>query len=274
MKRLGVIAGSGELPDIAINEALSQGIEVIVYSVSGKNSFHPSLLRKISKFTDSIPITRFGRLLEEIKKDNVRNVLLLGKVQKTVLFRNPFFDKETKELFQSMVNKNDYTIFQSALKRFNENQIKIIPQTFFLKSILAQEKIFTKKKPDINDWGEIKYGMEYAQRIGGLDIGQTVVVKDKAVLAVEAIEGTNACIKRAGILSNKKGAIVCKVSRENQDTRFDVPTVGIDTLVTMKKAGCRILAVEAGKTFLVNLEQMRTYAEKWGIIFLACHIHH
>ena len=271
MKRLGVLAGSGELPEIAVKEALSHGIEVVIYSLLKKNPFSTSLLKRVSKFTNDIPITKFGRLLQEIKKDKVDSVLLLGKIEKTDLFRNPSFDKETKKLLKSMLNENDHTIFKSALKKFTENQIRVVPQTTFLKSILAEEKIFTKKKPTKFDWEDIQYGMAYAKEIGELDIGQTVIVKNKAVIAVEAMEGTNECIRRAGILSNKKGAVVCKTARKNQDERFDIPTVGVQTLVIMKKAGCSILAVEGRKTFVIDSKKMKAHADKWGIIFLGSH---
>jgi hypothetical protein len=152
---------------------------------------------------------------------------------------------------------------QAIVEEIEKDGIKLLPTTTFIGNLIAPEGVLTHKKPTKNDWKDIEFGWRIAKEIGRLDIGQTVVVKDRAVISVEAIGGTDETIKRAGDLT--KDTIVIKVSKPGQDMRFDVPVVGMNTLYSMKKATARVLAIEAGKCIIVDKGEFIKEADRVGI---------
>lgn len=267
--KLGILAGMGELPIFCAREAQRKQVPFKIYLIAEEQA--AARLEYTNEFHDNVELvslSKFGKLLKTLAKDNITDVVLLGKVRKEHIFKGLKFDLKALSMLAAMPSYNDDEFFNVIEKELRKKKIKVLPQYMFLQSLLLEEGIYTKKKPRKKDESDINYGLYYAKKIGELDIGQTVVVRNRAVLAIEAIEGTDACIERAGEFSHGNGGIVCKGEKIGQDVRFDMPTVGTDTLVSMKKAGCHILAIEAKRTFVVNPPEFIKKADELGIIFV------
>lgn len=264
-KTLAVIAGMGDLPKAVAAEAKSMG-----YRVSGI-ALQPPADESLKPFVDyfhKINIGRFGGLISLLKKLSITDAVMAGKVPKELLYKNKTSiipDMKAVKLLLSLKNRADDTIMNAIVGELENNGIRIHNTTDFTVSLLAPQGILTRKKPSKDELKDIEFGWNIAREMGRLDIGQTVVVKNKAVMAVEAIEGTDEAVKRGGSLA-KKDAVVVKVSKPKQDMRFDVPAVGIDTLRSMKSVAAKILALEAGKCIIIDKEKFIKEADKEGII--------
>ncbi len=268
IEALGIVAGEGILPYLAYQEAKKKGIPTYFFAVEEEN---PYLKDIPSSNIEKVSVTQVGKFFQKLHKKGISHVVFLGKIQKKHLFSSLKFDLTTLKLLKKAPNFNDNTLFWTLCEELEKRGIKVLPQGKFLPSLLLKEGIYTRKKPRKKDWEDIYFGLYYAKKIGELDIGQTVVVKKKSVLAVEAIEGTNACIIRGGKLG-KEGVVVCKAEKKNQDPRFDIPTVGLSTLDAMKEVKAKILAIEAEKTFVVTPQEMIQKANKLGIILVAAKV--
>ncbi|RJQ13702.1 MAG: LpxI family protein [Nitrospiraceae bacterium] len=261
---LGLIAGMGDLPKAVATEARKMGYRVVGIALQ------PPADDTLGPFVDDfhkINIGRFGGLINLLKKLSVRDAVLAGKVPKELLYKNKIGiipDMKAVKLIFSLRNRSDDTIMNAVVAELEKNGIELHDTTDFTKELLAPEGTLARRKPSKDELRDIEFGWVIAKKMGEMDIGQTVVVKDKAVMAVEAIEGTDEAIRRGGSLA-KKDAVVVKVSKPRQDMRFDVPVVGIDTLHSMKQAGAKVLAVEAGKCIIVEKEKFIKEADKEGI---------
>lgn len=272
MRRLAIICGSGLLPAIAAREAIAQGWSIQLYVVSEEEFAQQDGIEDLLQYCKTVTLTQFGNILRTLKKDSITDLIMLGKIKKEVLFKNPRFDLKTLWLLSKLINRNDNTIFYGIKKELEKIKINILPQSEFLKKLLMKKKVYSKKKPSKKDWKDIEFGLYYAKKIGALDIGQTVIVKNRTVLAVEAIEGTDLCIQRGGKLSHGKGAVVCKSAKAKQDARFDMPTVGMQTLQSMKESGCNILAIEADEIFAITPKEIIDFADKNKMILVATEV--
>ena len=205
-----------------------------------------------------------------MKKEGVTRLMLLGKSNREVLYKNSILDFDWRVLWllARSRNQNDYSIFEVISKEFEKRGIQIISQETYLKELFLPVGRYGKKLNG-RELEDVFYGMGYAREINRLDIGQTVVVGKKAVLAVECAEGTDNCIRRGGELFNKKGAVVCKTAKVDHDDRFDIPVTGLETLESLKDSGCRVLAIEARKTFVVEPAQFLAKADAYGITVVA-----
>jgi len=262
---LGLIAGMGGLPRAIASEAKRMGCRVVGIALQ------PIADESLKPFVDDfykINIGRLGGLISLLKKLSITNAVMAGKVPKEILYKHKTSiipDIKTVKLFFTLKNRSDDTIMSAVVHELEKNGIKLRNTTDFTKDLLAPAGVLTKKKPTKDELRDIEFGFEIAKEIGRQDIGQTVVVKDMAVMAVEAIEGTDEAIKRGGSLA-KKDAVVVKVSKPKQDLRFDVPVVGTDTLHSMKAASAKILALEAGKCIIVDKEKFIKEADKEGMV--------
>ena len=266
-KKLGLIAGMGDLPKAVAFEAKRMGY--IVTAIALQPPADESL-RPIADEFHKISIGRFGALMALLKDLSITDVVLAGKVPKGLLYKNKTHiipDMKAMKMLFSLRNRADDTIMKAVVKEIEGIGIIVHKTTDFTKDLLVPEGVLTRKKPSKNDLRDIEFGWDIAKKIGQLDIGQTVVVKDMAVMAVEAIEGTDEAIKRGGDLS-KKDAVVIKVSKPRQDMRFDVPVTGMETLSSMKSAGARVLALESGKCIIVDMENFIKKADHLGIVVL------
>lgn len=260
--RLGILAGTGELPWLGARRALAAGEDVRIFYFSSEKP--PSDLASIS--TPVVLIKIFTSVIRSMKRQNVRRLMLLGKATRDELYGNSplAFDWRILFILARSRNQNDYTVFDVVSRQFVKRGIVIIPQDTYFDDFYLPPGRYGKKcnGRELND---IVYGMGYAREINRLDIGQTVVVGNRSVLAVECAEGTDRCIRRGGELFHRRGAVVCKTAKKNQDYRFDIPVTGESTLESMSAGGCRILAIESRKTFVINPAGFLTKAKKMGI---------
>ena len=263
--KIGLLAGYGELTvDAAVN-IKNQNHELVVLA------FNETINQDLSTYADklyTVSVGQPGKILKILKKEQIKHVAFVGKVNKTLLYSNLKLDLTAVKELVKLKNRNDDTIMYAVVDFFNRNGITVIKQTEILNNLLTDEKVLSKKKPSKPQWEDIKYGYKIAKEIGSLDIGQTVVVKNKAVMAVEAIEGTDKAIERGCRLA-KKNAVVVKVAKPDQDERFDVPTVGVDTLKNLFDNNGEVLAIESGETFVVNIDECIEYANKKSLIFVS-----
>ncbi len=261
IKRLGLIAGSGSLPSILASEASSIGAQVVSIAFTEESA---KLLKPFSVSVYRYGIGEAGKILKCLKNEGVRDVALVGKVEKRLLFQNLKFDLRAIKILSRLINKNDDTIMHAIVKELEGEGINVVDQMLFLKKLFPSKGLLTKNTSNDRESKDIEYGFKIAKDIAGLDIGQTVVVKDRAVLAVEAIEGTDEAIQRGCGLCNG-GAVVVKVAKPGQDPRFDVPTIGINTIENMIKGKASALAIEADKTMVVNMDDVIKMAEENGV---------
>ncbi len=265
---LGLVAGMGELPRVIASEAKKKGYRVVVIALQ------PPADDSIEPFGDDfhkVRIGHLGTLITLLKKSYAADAVMAGKVPKTLLYRNKralIPDIRAAKLLLSLKDRSDDTIMKAVVKEFEKEGIKLHSTTAFLKELLATVGTLTRTKPSKNEMEDIKFGWRIAKEMGRLDIGQTVVIKDKAVMAIEAIEGTDEAIKRGGHLA-AEGAVVIKVSKPGQDMRFDVPVVGIKTIRTLIKARISCLAIEAEKTLFLDRAESLRLADKKGIVIAA-----
>lgn len=261
MGRIGIIAGAGELPHIAMKEALERGEDPLFLAIK-ESDFYPGVF---SERVIPVHITQIGGVIKTCKKNNIDRLLLLGKVNKDIILKSYKFDLKAILILAKMLNKNDYTFFEVVAKEFEKENINILSQKQFLTPLLLSPGRYTKHKLSNKEWEDVEYGMNLASKLADLDIGQSVIVLDKMALALEAIEGTDECIKRGGLLSRKKGAVLCKSSKPGQDERFDLPTVGTATLEIMHEYSFKTLALRSGETIVINPIEFTKLSEKYKI---------
>jgi len=261
---LALIAGMGQLPLSIAAEAKKMGYYVVGIALQPPAD---ESLRPVADEFHKVRIGSFGGLLALLKKLSVTEAVMAGKIPKKLLYENKkslIPDIQAVKLIFSLKDRADDSIMKAVVKELEKKNVKVHMTTTFTKNLMAPEGVLTRQKPSKDDMKDIEFGWSIARKIGRLDIGQTVVVKKRAVMAVEAIEGTDEAILRGGALA-QKDAVVIKVSKPQQDMRFDVPAVGIDTLRSMKKAGAKVLALEAGKCIIVDKDHFLKEADKAGI---------
>ncbi len=262
-RMIGLIAGSGELPFAVAAGVRAGGFGLVVFALKG---LAEDGLAALADQYQPVEVGKLGKLITAIKKSGVQQVVLAGKVSKTLLYKmNIVPDVRAVKFLFSLKDRKDDTIMEAFLGELETEGVSVVATTAFTQSLLAPSGCFTKRTLSKGELKDVRFGAGLAREIGRLDIGQTVVVKNRAVMAVEAIEGTDEAIKRGGALANKKGAVVVKTAKPNQDLRFDVPVVGIETLKSMKAAGASVLAVEAGRVIIVDKEDVIKMADSLGI---------
>lgn len=271
--RLGLLAGSGRFPVIFARAAQQLGYSVYCVGVFG---MAPAELGDVCDSFVTAPLGRLGRAIRLFKRARVDRVVMAGKINKTVLFQ-PFRwlrhlpDWRTIHMLfrYARENKTDDTLLLAVIREFERDGIVFESALDYCPELLVKHGFLTRRKPSRAQWQDIKFGWQMAKEIGRLDIGQTVIVNDTAVIAVEAIEGTDAAIQRAGELCRRGGFTVVKVAKPQQDRRFDVPTIGMQTIQTMYEAGGRVLAVESEKTIFLDSEEVIALADKLGIAIVS-----
>jgi len=264
-KTIGLIAGDGELPVSLARNATAAGHEIIAISLSPDNKKE---LEKYAKKVYSCGAGEVQKMINIAHKEGITQITFIGKVSKTMLLRNPRLDSKAISLLKQAKRLNDDALMLKLIESLAEDNLHVIDQTIFLKEYFPQKGVLGKYLPDEVQQIDIEYGFHIAKAIGGLDLGQTVVVQNKMALAVEAIEGTDRAIERGCKLGNGS-AVVVKTSKPDQDKRFDIPAVGLRTMKTMKKFGGKVLAVEAGETFVVEKEKMVEFADRHKMVFIA-----
>lgn len=262
--KIGVIAGGGQFPQLFIEAAKGFGKQSVVVGFKGETS--EDVVRLADQFC-WVKLGQLGKVIRYFKNNNVSEAVFLGTITKTRIFRDVFFDFKGLSLWKKIDRKHDDAILRAVADVLEDDGIKIIESTRYLKELLFPQGVLTRKKPNKKQLQDIQFGWHMAKAIGELDIGQCVVVRDLTVLAVEAIDGTDATILRGGNLGKEK-VVVVKVHKPGQDFRFDLPASGLQTIETMKKVNGAVLAVEAGKSLLFDSEKVIREADAHGIVIV------
>jgi DUF1009 family protein len=260
--KLGLIAGEGHLPVEVAYGATQQGFDVVAFTLHHNNV---GALKQHCQATYPIRPGLMQQNLALWAKHGCQTLVFAGKVNKWILFTNLQMDATCLTWMKEAALKTDDGLMHTLIARFEEHGHTILPQTQFLTHLFEPKGVLTFRHPTQREWDDMAFGYHLAKTMGALDVGQTVVVADTMPIAIEAIEGTDACLKRAGQLTRKRGGVVVKVAKPNQDNRFDVPTVGVRTLATLKASGLTVLAVEAEQTLLLDKPAMLHYANRHGL---------
>lgn len=263
--KIAILAGYGKLPLFAVESLQQANKEFIVIAFS--EEFNQNL-EDDGIVVYNLSVGQVGKILDILKSENVTDVVFAGKVNKSLLYNNLKLDMKAVKILFSLKDRKDDTIMRAVIDELNKIGINVLKQTDVLKNLLAEEDISIGKSLSSKEREDVEFGFKVAKELGRLDIGQTVVIKNKAVMALEAIEGTDAAIER-GLKLAKKGGVVVKVAKPHQDERFDVPTVGVDTLKKIADNKGRLLAVEAGKTFIVDKKECEDFAKKNRITLIS-----
>ncbi|MCX5710193.1 MAG: UDP-2,3-diacylglucosamine diphosphatase LpxI [Candidatus Omnitrophica bacterium] len=265
MERLGLIAGNRKFPLIFAEGARKKGYAVVAIAI--KKDTSPKLKGLVDKIY-WLGLSDFSSMFEIFKKEGVKNVVMAGQISPIRLFSKEISkDPLLKEIMASVKNKKADTIFRAIADKLRERGFDLIDSTMFMEEYLPKKGLLTGENPSPEVWGDINFGVELAKEMGRLDVGQTVAVKDKAIAAVEALEGTDNLIRRAGKIT--RGFTLVKVSKPNQDNRFDIPVVGLNTVKNLVRSGARCLAIEAGKTLFIDQKEALGLARRKGLIVVA-----
>jgi DUF1009 family protein len=250
--KIGIIAGGGQFPLLFAKAAHSQGLKVYAAAHQGE--------------TDET-LEDLGKIIDFFKQEGVKKTVFIGSITKTNIFRDVRPDFKGLGLWNKINIKQDDAILRAVANRLEKDGIEVVASTGYVPELLFPLGILTKKKPTKNQMSDIVFGWEIARSLGNLDIGQCVVVRNQTVLAVEAIEGTDAAILRGGSLGKEK-AVVVKLRKPNQDLRFDLPAIGIKTLASMKEVHASVLAVEADYALFFDRESVIQAANNAGIVIV------
>ncbi len=267
--RVGLLAGAGQFPFRFAEAAKRGGHEVVALGVQGMCD--PALAELCDSYRE-VPICKAGSMIRKFRRAGVREVVMAGKVTKTVFFEPwrvfklmPDWRALSIWFRHARRDKKDDTLLLAVISEFARGGLTFGSALDYAPELLVPHGFLTNRQPTARQWEDIRFGWTMAKEMGRLDVGQSVCVMDKAVMAVEAIEGTDLCIERAGELCRRGGFTVVKVAKPQQDRRFDVPTVGEGTLRTMHAAGGRVLAVESGKTIVLDRDPVMQLADRLGI---------
>jgi len=262
---IGIIAGGGQFPILAAESARRQGFRVVAAAHEGDTD--PALANAVDKIT-WVKLGQLGKIISAFKKEGITKALMAGSISKGNMFMaRP--DLKGIALISRLAILHDDGILRGVASELSREGIEIVSSTQYLPDLIAPHGCLTKKKPDRAQEADIRIGWKVAKEMGRLDVGQCAVIRNRAILALEAIDGTNETIKRGGRIAGRD-AVVIKVSKPGQDMRFDVPPVGLETLEVMTGVKASVLAVETGKTLLFDREKMVEYADRSGIS-IACY---
>jgi DUF1009 family protein len=262
--RIGLIAGNGRFPIIFADNARKLGLHVSAVAHEGETE--PELARHVDRI-HWIKIGQLNKLIKAFKDDGVQQAVMLGGIKKTHVFSTVRPDFRTLALATRLALWKDDDILREVAAELEREGIAICESTFGLEGILVEEGTLASRQPTKKEWDDIRYGWDVAQEIGRLDIGQCVVIKDRVVVAVEAVEGTDGAIKRGGELA-KEGAVVVKRCKPQQDLRFDLPAIGPRTIEVMASVKAAVLAVEAGRTVMLDRDIVIQKAQEFGIALI------
>lgn len=268
-QKLGIIAGAGQFPLLVADAAKRMGMEVVAIGITGVSD--PAMAGKAKRF-EQFKLGQISKPIEVFKSEGITQAVMAGKVQHASLFGGVLPDLRAVKLLARLKDKRTDTILAAVAEEFAKDGIELLPSHAFLKDLLATPGPMTKRKPGAAEMADLELGWKAAKAVAGFDIGQSVVAGQGAIVAVEAMEGTDACVLRAGELvraqGSKGGIVVVKVAKPRQDFRYDLPVIGLETLVTLEKAGATALAIEAGKTLIFDKDDFlkRADAQRLAVV--------
>jgi len=262
----GLIAGNGRFPFLVLEGARSQGIEMAVIAL--KEEASPEL-EQVAKRLHWVSLGELSKAIELMQREGVKRAVMAGQVKHNKIFSAIRPDWKLAKLLFSLPRKNTDSLIGAVAKVLEQEGIQLVDSTLFLKPLLPEAGVLTRRPPNEHEAADMEYGLVVARRLAGMDIGQTVVIADRACVAVEAMEGTDETIARAARFANGKPLVVVKVSKPQQDMRFDVPVVGLPTVKGMGEAGATALAIDASRTLLFDRIRLIETADAAGIAIQA-----
>jgi UDP-2,3-diacylglucosamine hydrolase len=275
-RRIGILAGWGRYPIVVAEALRRQGCEVYCLGVIGHAD--PALAEVCDDFR-YLGLAKFGTCFRYFRRHGIREATMAGKIFKVRLLERWGWVRHLPDLrtirmffphfWTRKKDCRDDTLLTAVVDEFAAEGIRFAPATDYVPELLVKEGQLTRRGPTAWQQKDIEFGWRMAKEMGRLDVGQSVAVKDQAVLAVEAVEGTDECIRRAGVLCRAGGFTLVKVAKPQQDMRFDVPTIGLGTLETLHAAGGKVLAVEAGRTIFLDQAAVIDFADRMGLVVVA-----
>lgn len=262
----GLIAGNGRFPFLVLEGARSQGIDMAVIAL--KEEASPELERT-AKRLHWVSLGELSKAIELMHSEGVTQAVMAGQVKHSKIFSAIRPDWKLAKLLFALPRKNTDALIGAVARVLEEEGIRLVDSTLFLKPLVPEAGVLTRRAPNEREAADMAYGLSVARQIAALDIGQTVVIADRACVAVEAMEGTDETIARAARITDGKPLVVVKVSKPKQDMRFDVPVVGLPTIEQMRKSGATALGVDAGRTLLFDRTEAIQLADTAGIAIQA-----
>jgi hypothetical protein len=262
----GLIAGNGDFPFLVLEGARSRGIEMAVIAIREEAS--PALERSAKRF-HWISLGELSRGIDLLHQEGVKHAVMAGQVKHNKIFSSIRLDWRLAKLLITLPAKNTDSLIGAVAHVLRDEGIELVDSTKFLGSLLPAAGVLTRRSPDPGEVADIEYGRGIARQIAALDLGQTVVVRDRACVAIEAMEGTDETIERAARITGGQRLVVVKVSKGAQDMRFDVPVIGLKTIEVMRRANATALAVDAGRTLLFDREALIRAADEAAIAIQA-----
>ena len=263
-KKFGLIAGSDELPLIFAREAVKMGENVIAIAIEDYTS--PEIEKVVKTYW--VQGGEFRKIIEILKSEKIQRAVMQGKIPQSIIFSDLRFDNMAETILKEASNRQTQALLGAIANELEKYGITLLDARTYLTPVIAVEGTLTEREPDEREWKDINFGKKVLEVTGSLDIGQSVVIKNQAILALEAIEGTDSAIKRGAILGKGKVTVV-KMAKPNQDMRFDLPVIGLKTIEMMAGCGATVLAIEAGKTVILNGEEVINKANSAGISVVA-----
>jgi DUF1009 family protein len=263
--RYGLIAGNGRFPFLVLEGAKRAGAALSVVAI--KEETDPQIER-VAERVEWVGIGQLGRMIRFFKREGVERAIMAGQVKHVQIFSGAIPDVRMLKMILRLPRRNTDALIGAVASELASEGIELIDSTYFLQDLLPGVGQLSRRAPDERERGDIEYGLEIAREIARLDLGQTIVVRARACVAIEAMEGTDATVKRAGQLARGRLTVI-KVAKPDQDMRFDVPVVGIPTIQTMSEAGATCLCITAGKTLMFDRDEMIRLADKNGIAIVA-----
>jgi len=265
--RYGLIAGNGKFPFLVLDAARSQGIDMVVAAIK-EEAFEE--INSAAKTVHWIGLGQLSKLIKTFKQEGVTQAIMAGQVKHKQIFSSIVPDLKLVKLLASLASKNTDSLIGAVAGVLEEEGITLMESTAFLKPLLPDPGLLTVRAPNESEAKDIEYGRRIAREIARMDIGQSVVVRAQACVAVEAMEGTDDVIRRAASLAGHQPITVVKVSKPKQDMRFDVPVVGLPTVELMVAMNATALAIDAHKTLLIDREKVVAFANSHRLSIVAC----
>ena len=270
---IGLLAGSGRFPILFAEAARRQGYEIACVGIRYEA---PEELKSLCQSFEYVGVSRLGGMIRAFKRRGVREIVMAGKVTKSVMYTPmrcvrlmPDLRMMRFWLHTLRGDHRDDSILLSLIAEFERDGMTFASALDYAPELLVKDGILTRRAPSSEERKDIAFGWALAKEMGRLDVGQSVAVKEQSALAVEAIEGTDRCIERAGVLCRSGGWTLVKVAKPEQDMRFDVPTIGVSTIENLHKAKARVLAIETGRTIVIDQDQVIDRANQSGLSIVA-----
>ncbi len=263
--RYGLIAGNGRFPFLVVEGARRAGVSLAVAAI--REETDPEIERVADSVT-WVGIGQLGKMIRFFKREGVERAIMAGQVKHVQIFSGAIPDVRMLRMLLRLPRRNTDALIGAVADELASEGIELIDSTYFLQDHLPQVGQLSRRAPTERERGDIEYGLEIAREIARLDLGQTIILRSRACVAIEAMEGTDATIRRAGTLARGRLTVV-KVAKPDQDMRFDVPVVGVPTIETMLEAGATCLCITAGKTLMFDRDQMLELADKKRIAVVA-----